>query len=99
MTKSTLGQYIALTRWTTQQTDSAQTKVREFKVPVLVDEQVIWLQVTISVGEGKSVFVDPAFCESRLTGEPHPVGASTPGRVRPLRCSSWSTPLATNPNS
>jgi len=47
MTESTLGEHITLTRLATQQTDSAQTKVREFEVSVLVDEQVIWLQVTV----------------------------------------------------
>jgi hypothetical protein len=54
MAKSTLAQHIALTGLTAQQTDSAQTKVRELEVPVLVDEQVIWLQVTVDAGESES---------------------------------------------
>ena len=62
VTKSTLGQHVALTRLTTQQTDPAQTKVREFEVSVLVDKQIIWLQVAIEAGKSESGCVNSASC-------------------------------------
>ena len=99
MTKPTLGQHIAFTCLTAQEPSPAQTKVGEFEVSVLVDEQIVWLQVTVETGKNESVSVNLTFCWSVLTGEPHPYRASTPGPERPQQYNSSSTPRATIPDS
>ena len=66
MTKSTLGQDIALASLTTQKTDSAQTKVRELEMSMLVNKQVIWLQITINAGESESQRIGFALVDHNL---------------------------------
>lgn len=57
-TKSTLGQKITLTRLAPQQTGPAQPKVRELEMPMLVNKQVIWFQITVNARESEPERVD-----------------------------------------
>lgn len=57
MAKPTLGQHITFTCLTAQEPSPAQTKVGELEVSMLVDEQIVWLQVTVEAGKSESVSV------------------------------------------